>query len=109
MADGIEAFRAQLSPNFAGNLRKAHSKLAKLPGAGMAWHRNWRLVQANYERLWLFPRRPLALLCGYLPTHRWLLAPRLALPLRARLRAWRRGAQRPKQIAPAVMTAGAMR
>jgi CelD/BcsL family acetyltransferase involved in cellulose biosynthesis len=57
----------------------------------MAWHRNWRMEQAAYERVWLFPCRPLALLCGRLPTRGWLLARRLALPLRARLRAWRRG------------------
>lgn len=59
----------------------------------MAWHRNWRMEQAAYERVWLFPRRPLALGCAALPTCCWLLARRLALPLRARLRAWRRGGQ----------------
>jgi CelD/BcsL family acetyltransferase involved in cellulose biosynthesis len=59
----------------------------------MAWHRNWRMEQAAYERIWLFPRRPLALLCAYLPTQCWLLARRLAIPLRDRLRAWRRGAK----------------
>lgn len=59
----------------------------------MAWHRNWRMEQAAYERVWLFPRRPLALGCAYLPTRCWLLARRLALPLRARLRAWRRSAK----------------
>jgi hypothetical protein len=52
------------------------------------------MEQAAYERVWLFPRRPLALACAALPTGCWLLARRLALPLRARIRAWRDGKRR---------------
>ncbi len=33
----------------------------------MPWHRNWNATYINYYNLWLFPRRPLSLLLGYLP------------------------------------------
>ncbi|HEX5506081.1 MAG TPA: GNAT family N-acetyltransferase [Thermomicrobiales bacterium] len=56
----------------------------------MPWHRNWRMEQAAYYNVWLFPRRPTALLCGAWPTSAHLRARRRLRPLARRARRrWR--------------------
>jgi hypothetical protein len=59
----------------------------------MPWHRNWRMSQSHYIRLWLFPQRPIALAFGYLPRQVNILARRYLRPailrLRARRDAWK--------------------
>ncbi len=59
----------------------------------MPWHRNWRMPQSRYARIWLFRRQPLSLMLGYLPRRAILLARSALRPaiVRAssRLRAWK--------------------
>jgi CelD/BcsL family acetyltransferase involved in cellulose biosynthesis len=66
----------------------------------MPWQRHWRMERSRYYTLWLYPRRPLALLFGAAPTAAWLLARRALRPALTRLRAARRA--RPRQGEPAV-------
>lgn len=55
----------------------------------MPWHRLWRMERSDYSTVWLYPRRPFALLCGALPVWTGILARRAARHrLAGRLRAW---------------------
>jgi len=52
----------------------------------MPWHRSWRMDQSNYTSLWIYPKQPLALLFGALPTWIVLRAMRVLRPLLRRAR-----------------------
>jgi CelD/BcsL family acetyltransferase involved in cellulose biosynthesis len=51
-----------------------------------SWQHQWHAERSNYFHLWLYPRQPLALVFGVLPTRAWLLVKRVLRPLVRRIR-----------------------
>jgi len=39
----------------------------------MPWHNNWKMIKKDYFDFWIYPRRPIPLICGVLPKEirRW--------------------------------------
>jgi hypothetical protein len=50
------------------------------------WQHHWRVERSEYHHIWFYPRRPLALMFGVIPTRAWLLARRMLRPLVRRAR-----------------------